>query len=75
MVAQSLTFNVVHHACTKHNEIDMHFILDLVATSQLEIRYVPTAHQPIDIITLSLARYSFFFFFVTSSVSGHPGSA
>ena len=57
--AQSLASNPVHHAITKHIELDVHFIRDLVATNQLDILYVSTYHQPTDLFTkpLPFARF------------------
>ena len=45
---------------TKHIDLDVHFIINLIIDHKLGVRYVPTAAQPADIFTkaLSLDRFS-----------------
>ncbi|KAL5742043.1 hypothetical protein ACOSP7_028775 [Xanthoceras sorbifolium] len=59
MSANSLAHNSVFYTHTKHIEIDIHFLRDLIAANKLEIRYVPTAAQTADIFTKSLPIYRF----------------
>ncbi|KAJ0531909.1 putative RNA-directed DNA polymerase [Helianthus annuus] len=59
--ATYLAANPVFHQRTKHLEIDLHFIRDMVLSQILRICYVPTASQIADILTkgLSADRFSF----------------
>ena len=47
------------HARTKHIELDIHFVRDMVLNKNLEIRYVPTDEQTADVLTkgLSVSRF------------------
>ena len=53
--AQALAMNLVYHARTKHTDLDVHFIRDLIATGRLDVRYVPTKSQPDDLLAKSLS--------------------
>ena len=52
----ALASNLVHHAQTKHIEIDIHFVRDKVLSGQLEIRYVPSTDQIVDRLMKSLSH-------------------
>jgi hypothetical protein len=49
-----MTTNLVHHHCTKHIEIDIHFVGVKVALGQVRVLHVPSAHQFADIMTKGL---------------------
>ncbi|GJX79742.1 ribonuclease H-like domain-containing protein [Tanacetum coccineum] len=49
-----LSCNLVQHQCTKHIEIDRHFVRDLVAAGQVRVLHVPFRYQYADIFTKGL---------------------
>nr|GEV04241.1 ribonuclease H-like domain-containing protein [Tanacetum cinerariifolium] len=49
-----LSFNSVQHQRTKHIEIDIHFVRDLVATRQVCVLHVPSRFQYVDIFNKGL---------------------
>ena len=57
--AAALASNPVHHARTKHIEIDVHFVRDMVLRKDLEIRYVPSHDQIADCLTKALVNSQF----------------
>ncbi|GJR75117.1 microrchidia 6-like protein isoform X1 [Tanacetum coccineum] len=46
-----LSCNLVQHQRTKHIEIDIHFVRDLVAAGQVRVLHVPSCYQFADIFT------------------------
>ena len=53
--AQALACNLVYHARTKHIELDVHFIRNLISEHKLKVRYVPTKSQTADVLTKPLS--------------------
>jgi hypothetical protein len=51
--------NPVQHHCTKHIEIDIHFIREKVALGQVRVLHVPTSTQFADIFTKGPATTPF----------------
>nr|GEY67168.1 ribonuclease H-like domain-containing protein [Tanacetum cinerariifolium] len=49
-----LSCNPVQHQRTKHIEIAIHFVLDLVATGQVRVLHVPFDYQYVDVLTKDL---------------------
>jgi hypothetical protein len=63
--------NPVHHQCTKHVEIDLHFVREKVAISQVRVLHVLTTSQFADSFTRgSPPRYLMSFSPVSTSCSG-----
>nr|CAE05417.1 OSJNBa0035I04.5 [Oryza sativa Japonica Group]CAE05956.3 OSJNBb0088C09.15 [Oryza sativa Japonica Group] len=52
--AAYMTANPVHHRCTKHIEIDIHFVREKVALGQVRVLHVPSTHQFPDFMTKGL---------------------
>jgi hypothetical protein len=50
----------VFHACTKHIEIDFHFVRDLVSKNKLTVNFLSSRDQLADLLTkpLSAARFN-----------------
>jgi len=46
-----MTANPVHHRCTKHIEIDIHFVRENVALGEVRVLHVPSQYQFADIMT------------------------
>jgi hypothetical protein len=54
-----LSTNHVQHERTKHVEIDLHFVRDRVAISNVRVLHVPTTSQFTDIFTKGLSSSTF----------------
>jgi hypothetical protein len=57
--ALSLSSNPMFHACTKHIEVDYHFIREKVFNTDIIVRYISTHDQPSDIFTKGLSKARF----------------
>ncbi|GKB42339.1 ribonuclease H-like domain-containing protein [Tanacetum coccineum] len=65
--------NPVQHQRTKHIEIDIHFVRDMVTAGQVRVLHVPSRYQYADIFTKGLPSALFEEF--RSSLSVHPPPA
>ncbi|XP_031266562.1 uncharacterized protein LOC116124950 [Pistacia vera] len=54
MSASAFSSNHVFHACSKHIEIDMHYVRELAVEKNLCVHYVGTRYQVADILTKAL---------------------
>ena len=53
--AIAIASNLVFHACTKHIEVDFHFIRERVIRKDLQVKFVSTMDQLADIFTKGLS--------------------
>lgn len=78
MSAGALATNPVYHARTNHIELDIHFVRDKVLGKELEVRYVPSSYQIVDVLIKGLSHSRFIFLKdklgVTTVPSGLRGS-
>ena len=57
--ATFLSANSVFHAHTKHVEVDYHFIHDNVAKKEIQVQFISSKDQLVDILTKPLPLVSF----------------
>nr|GEV53587.1 ribonuclease H-like domain-containing protein [Tanacetum cinerariifolium] len=70
--AVNLSSNLVQHQRTKHIEIYIHFVRDLVAASQVHVFHVPSRYQYADVFTKGLPSALFEEFRTSLSVRCPP---
>ena len=57
-----MTKNPVLHDKSKHIEIKYHYIWDMVQKGAVNLKYVPTEEQVVDVLTKPLVRVKFQYF-------------
>ncbi|GKB16833.1 ribonuclease H-like domain-containing protein [Tanacetum coccineum] len=67
-----MSANPVQHQCTKHIEIDIHFVRDKVAAGHVRVLHVPLRFQYADIFTKGLPYPLFADFISSLSVQKSP---
>jgi hypothetical protein len=47
------------HACTKHIDLQYHFVREAVEGGRIKIKYIPTSENVVDILTKALWKPKF----------------
>ena len=69
-----LSDNLVHHQCTKHIEMDIHFVRENIKCGDVRVLHVPSRFQIADIFTKGLPQVLFDDFRSSLSVRKPPDS-
>jgi len=72
--ATYLYVNPIFHARTKHVEVDYHFVRDRVAKKEIEVRFISSRDQLVDVLTKPLPPASFTYFRSKLHVESSPSA-
>jgi histone deacetylase 1/2 len=72
--ATYLSANPVFHACTKHVEVDYHFVRDRVVKKEIQIHFISSWDQLADVFTKPLPTSSFTAFLFKLRVDPPPSA-
>ena len=65
--ATYLSANLISYACTKHVDVDYHFVQDRVAEKEIQIRFITSKNQLVDVLTKPLTSLRLCLFMVQAS--------
>ena len=57
----AIASNPMFHACTKHIEVDYHFVRECVLRHDLQVKFVASQDQLVDLLTKGLASHVFIY--------------
>jgi len=72
--ATFLSTNPMFHACSKHVEVDYHFVHDCVAKREMQVRFISSKDQLADFLTKALPLVSFAYFLSKLRVKSPPSA-
>lgn len=67
-----MSVNPIFHVCTKHIELDYHFVKKKVTQGKIVLHYLLSPRQIADIFTKALPKQAFFNFWIKHEVQAIP---
>lgn len=59
LVSTYTSSNHIYHSKTKHIEIDLHFVLQLVSEGSIRVAHISSKNQLVDLLTKAIYKHSF----------------
>ena len=70
--ATYFSVNPIRHSCSKHVEIDIHYVRDYVTNGVLDVQFISTEDELVDILTKPLSSSRFSMLKIKLSVLPNP---